>query len=292
MPRVPAPPEVSRAERHALTRDEHGPVGIRPADKTDGLGLIGGQGTGKTSVMCRTRAADAPTTDCAVIVLMPKPDDALKALSVVPPRRHGPLPRPRRARDRHQPAARRRRPDAVADAVVEAFRDDQRGRRDPGLLRPLPARRRRSAQPGRRDEGQPTLWDMYRLLLPPRPRFRDGSSRRSTRPALRRHVDVLRRELPADLRDAPSQTTAKLDAPRNKMRRCSASRSTRCCTTRSSSRWTSVIAQPRRARRRRHDRHLRRGQRRGDDAVHPQPASTPRCSASSSCPRPSAPGSR
>src|SRR5581483_11924649 len=54
IPRVPAPPEISRAPEHTLARDEHGPVGIRPEDKTDGLGLIGGQKTGKTSVLCRT----------------------------------------------------------------------------------------------------------------------------------------------------------------------------------------------------------------------------------------------
>jgi hypothetical protein len=78
LPRVPAPPEITRAAEHAIVRDERGPVGILPEDKSAGLGLIGGQNTGKTSAMCRSIACDARDRDCAIVVLDPKSDLARK----------------------------------------------------------------------------------------------------------------------------------------------------------------------------------------------------------------------
>jgi hypothetical protein len=68
LPRAPAPTSMSRTPEHALLRDERGPVGIRPEDRSAGLGLIGGQGTGKTAAMCRSVASDARDPDCALIV--------------------------------------------------------------------------------------------------------------------------------------------------------------------------------------------------------------------------------
>ena len=108
LPRILAPPEISRDADHALARDERGFVGIRPEDKSDGLGLIGGQKTGKTSLLCRTVRADALDPDCAIVVLMPKSGDAIKALSTVPADRTRALPRSRAARAGVQSADRPR----------------------------------------------------------------------------------------------------------------------------------------------------------------------------------------
>ena len=41
-PAAPAPAEISLAPQHGLVRDERAPVGLRPEDKTDWLGLRGG----------------------------------------------------------------------------------------------------------------------------------------------------------------------------------------------------------------------------------------------------------
>ena len=85
MPRVPAPPQVLRVgPERALMCDEHGQIGMRPGDRPMNVMLLGNQGTGKTSLMCRLIAADALDPDCAVVVLDGKSDLAFKALSVIP----------------------------------------------------------------------------------------------------------------------------------------------------------------------------------------------------------------
>jgi hypothetical protein len=222
-PRLLAPAEISRASEHALMRDERGAVGLRPEDKTDGLGLIGGQKTGKTSVLCRTVRADALDDSCALMVLMPKPGDALKALSTVPRHRvvhYLDLENPQFGIN---PLLTAGDPAMVADKVVEAFRDvnmegDIRGSSDRYL--------RQSAQAAIGAsrlgvvDGPPTLWHMYRMLMPSEVTFREQIVAALMPDA--RYVDTVTffgRELPGDLREASSQTAAKLDAPRNKILR-------------------------------------------------------------------------
>jgi hypothetical protein len=223
IPRLPAPPEVSREPGHALLADEHGPVGILPGDKTDGLGLIGGQKTGKTSVLCRTVRADSLDPDCAVIVLMPKPGDALKALSMVPKDRtvrYLDLEHPEFGIN---PLLAEGEPAMIADKIVEAFRDvhmegDIRGSSDRYLRQAAQAAV--GASRAGAIEGQPTLWDMYRLLIPSEVAFRDRVVEALyPDPRFADTATFFGRELPADLRDASAQTAAKLDAPRNKILR-------------------------------------------------------------------------
>jgi hypothetical protein len=223
VPSLPAPPEVSRVQSHALMHDESGRVGILPEDKTDGLGLIGGQKTGKTSVLCRSVQADAVDPDCAVIVLMPKPGDALKALSMVPPGRtvhYLDLEQPEFGIN---PLLATGDPAMVADKVVEAFRDvnvegDIRGSSDRYLRQAAQAAI--GASRSGVLQGPPTLWDMYRMLLPAENTFREQVvAALLPEPGFTDTVTFFGRELPADLRDAASQTTAKLDAPRNKLLR-------------------------------------------------------------------------
>jgi hypothetical protein len=223
LPRMPAPPEVSRDPGDALMMDERGRVGIRPTDKTDGLGLIGGQKTGKTAVLCRTVQADALDPNCALIVLMPKPGDALKALSMIPARRtvhYLDLERPGFGIN---PLRAEGDPAMVADKIVDAFRDihvegDIRGSSD-RYLRQAAQAAIGASRCGVVDRA-PTLWDMYRMLIPAERAFRERVV--ESLYADSRYTDTVTffgRELPSDLESAPAQTTAKLDAPRNKVLR-------------------------------------------------------------------------
>jgi len=223
LPRIPAPPEITRERASAIARDEHGLVGIRAEDKTDGLALIGGQKTGKTSLLCRTVQADAQDENCALVVLMPKPGDAEKALSMIPPGRtvhYLDLEHPEFGIN---PLLTPGEPAMIADKVVEAFRDvnmegDIRGSSD-RYLRQAAQAAIGGSQAGV-IEGPPTLWHMYRMLMPGEAAFREQvvvallPDSRFTDTAT-----FFGRELPVDLRDSKMQTVAKLDAPRNKLLR-------------------------------------------------------------------------
>ena len=222
-PRLLAPAEISRAPEHALMCDERGPVGLFPEDKTDGLGLIGGQKTGKTSVLCRTVRADALDESCALVVLMPKPGDALKALSMIPKNRvvhYLDLEQPEFGIN---PLLTKGDPAMVADKVVEAFRDvnvegDIRGSSDRYLRQSAQAAI--GASRAGVVDGPPTLWHMYRMLMPSEQTFRERIVKAlMPNPRFVDTVTFFGRELPGDLRDASSQTAAKLDAPRNKILR-------------------------------------------------------------------------
>lgn len=223
VPRLPAPPEVSRKPEHQLARDERGAVGIRPQDKSDGLGLIGGQKTGKTSLLCRTVQADALDPECALIVLMPKPGDALKALSMIPEGRvvhYLDLEKPEFGVN---PLMGDGDPSSIADKVVDAFRDvhaegDIKGSSD-RYLRQAAQAAVGAARLGVID-GQPTLWHMYRILMPAERAFRDKIVEALyLDPSYTDTATFFGVELPSDLENAPGQTNAKLDAPRNKILR-------------------------------------------------------------------------
>jgi hypothetical protein len=223
IPRIPAPPSISRLPEHALVRDEYGEVGIRPEDKSDGLGLIGGQKTGKTSALCRTVRADGLDPDCAMIVLMPKPGDALKALSMIPPERtvhYLDLEKPEFGIN---PLRADGDVAMVADKIVDAFRDvnaegDIKGSSDRYLRQSAQAAIGASRMGA--IEGDPTLWHMYRVLIPAEHAFREHIVESiSLEPRYADTATFFGRDLPSDLEGATSQTVAKLDAPRNKLLR-------------------------------------------------------------------------
>jgi hypothetical protein len=223
VPRATASPEITREARYALMRDERALVGVLPRDRSDGLGLIGGQKTGKTSVLCQSVRVDANDPDCAVVVLMPKPGDARVALSMVPPGRTTHFLDFEHPEFGINPLLSDGDVGMVADKLVEAFRDvnaegDIRGSSD-RFLRQAAQATVAAHRAGALEE-PPNLWHMYRILLPSETSFREhivdaiyGDSR---------FVDTATffgRDLPNDLRDALSNTTSKLDAPRNKILR-------------------------------------------------------------------------
>lgn len=228
VPRVPGPPELLRPGlERALLRDEHGYIGMRPADRPMNLALLGGQGTGKTSVICRAVAANALDEDCAQIVLDGKNDLAFKALSVIPDE----LPGDRKVHflDFAHPeigvnpfeAGMRR--EETADAIVAAFKEivSEGGIRESSerylqqaALAAMGWAEKTSAP------GGATLWDAWALLLPGEEADdfrREVVQAISTDPDLAAPAYFFGRQLPEQLRKSQSMMIARLDAPVNKI---------------------------------------------------------------------------
>ncbi|MGH2948817.1 MAG: replication-relaxation family protein [Solirubrobacteraceae bacterium] len=192
---------------------------LRPEDKPYGCALTGSQGTGKTSVMAQSCADDAQDEECCLIVLDPKRDLADKALSVIPRDRRVWILDLAEPEIGINPLLIPGRPDAVADAVVEGFRDTN----EDGAIMASSDRYLRQAAIGAlvlalEERRMPTMGDLYRLLLP-----HDDTMRRRVAELCDTHGELaftsvfFGESLPTDLRDARSQTTVKLDAPRNKI---------------------------------------------------------------------------
>ena len=247
------------------------------SDKTDGLGLIGGQKTGKTSALCRTVQVDARDPDCAL-----RRADA-QAGRRAPRRSRWSRPdAPCTTSTSTQPEfginpllVRRRRRDGRRQGRRRVPRR-QHGGRHPRLLGPLPApggagRDRRRAR--RRDRGPADALAHVPDAAAQRGRVpRAGRRRHLRRPALHRHRDVLRprpAQRPARRarqHDQQARRAAQQDpAPDGRVARQGAAPP-------APARPRRGRAQPRGADRRRQDGHVRRRQLPRDDAVHPQHA--------------------
>jgi hypothetical protein len=227
VPRVPAPPEIRRVTAdQALVCDDRGYVAIADPDKRMNVMLVGGQGTGKTSVMCRGIAADVTDPNCAVIVLDGKSDLALKALSVIPEE----LDNGRRVHyldfadpeigiDPFTADADR---DAVADAIVEAFKEVH----EEGSIQASSDRYLRQAAIAcmgwveKTGQERATLWDMWTILLPSAEDFRRevvraiGTDTELAAPAM-----FFGEQLPDQLHAARGQFVPRLDSPVNKLQK-------------------------------------------------------------------------
>jgi len=79
-----APNRVSRDRAHAILYDEHGPLGIRPADRSSGLMFLGAPDTGKTAALARHIHAVARDPSRALLIVDPKEDLAPLSLSLIP----------------------------------------------------------------------------------------------------------------------------------------------------------------------------------------------------------------
>jgi hypothetical protein len=78
---------ISRDPAHALMRDEHGSVGIHPADRRYGWMLLGTAGAGKTAALAPHVKAVAEDDERALVIIDPKEDFARLCMSLIPPRR-------------------------------------------------------------------------------------------------------------------------------------------------------------------------------------------------------------
>ena len=84
---IAATSAISRDPAHAVMRDEHGPVGIHPADRRYGWMLLGTAGSGKTAALAPHVKAVAEDDERALIIIDPKEDFARLCMGLIPTRR-------------------------------------------------------------------------------------------------------------------------------------------------------------------------------------------------------------
>jgi hypothetical protein len=220
LPLAPAPPAIMRPREGGGTlRDAYGPVSIQVEMRKQNVAVPGTVEQGKTSYLVATVAEDVRRDRCAVIVFDPKGDAAEAALSLVPSERTCTLLDFARPTCGFNPLAVDAPADVIADYVVAALRNlfsdaDIRASSDRYLRNAIIA--------VLANERSSSLWDAARLLSV----GEEGYAYRSqvgakvrTLPEFREISDFFTAELTAQLADARSTTTAKLDAPVNKLAR-------------------------------------------------------------------------
>ncbi len=220
LPVAPAPPTVLRPSNGpGALRDALGPVSIHPEMRRQNTAVPGTVEQGKTSYLVATVAEDLQREHCAVIVLDPKGDAADATLSAVPVGRTCTLLDFSRPTCGFNPLAVDAPADVIADYVVEALRNlftdaDIRASSDRYLRNAIIA-----VLAADRDA---SLWDAARLLSVGEDgyayRARVGAQVRGL-PEFKEISEFFTAELTAQLADARSMTTAKLDAPVNKLAR-------------------------------------------------------------------------
>jgi len=220
LPRAPASPAVLRRPAgQGILRDALGHVSIHERLRRQNIAVPGTVEQGKSSFLVATVAEDLRRDRCAVIVLDPKGDAADAAVSVVPCARACTLLDLSHPTCGFNPLAVDAPADVIADYVVGALKNlftdaDIRASSDRYLRNAIIAvlAYDRSC----------TLWDAARLLSVGEDgyayRSRVGSRVRAL-PELREISEFFTAELTAQLADARSTTTAKLDAPVNKLAR-------------------------------------------------------------------------
>jgi hypothetical protein len=220
VPLAPAPPAVLRpAQGQGSLRDALGPVSIHVELRRQNIAVPGTVEQGKSSFLVATIAEDLRRDRCAVIVLDPKGDAAEAAVSVVPEQRTCTLLDLSHPTCGFNPLAVDAPADVIADYVVAALKNlftdaDIRASSDRYLRNAIIAvlaYDRRS-----------TLWDAARLLSVGEEGYAYRSSvgaRVRALPEFKEIAEFFTAELTAQLADARSTTTAKLDAPVNKLAR-------------------------------------------------------------------------
>jgi len=220
LPFTPAPPTIFRPlEGTGTLRDVSGPVSIHPPLRRQNTAVPGTVEQGKSSYLVATVAEDLQRERCAVIVLDPKGDAAEAAVSVVPTDRTCTLLDFSHPTCGFNPLAVDAPADTIADYVVSSLKNlfsdgDIRASSDRYLRNAIIA-----VLAYDRDS---TLWDAARLLSV----GEEGYAYRSrvagalrTQPEFKEISEFFTGELSAQLADARGTTTAKLDAPVNKLAR-------------------------------------------------------------------------
>lgn len=220
LPLAPAPPAILRPrDGEGTLRDAIGAVSIHPELRKQNTAVPGTVEQGKSSYLIATVAEDLRRERCAVIVLDPKGDAADAAVSLVPEQRTCTLLDFSRPTCGFNPLAVDAPADVIADYVVAALKNlftdaDIRASSDRYLRNAIIA-----VLAYDRDS---TLWDAARLLSVGEEGYAYRSSvgsRVRTLPEFSEISAFFTAELAAQLADARSTTTAKLDAPVNKLAR-------------------------------------------------------------------------
>ena len=220
LPLAPAPPAIMRPRGGQGTlRDAFGPVCIHPELRRQNTAVPGAVDQGKSSYLAATVAEDLRRERCAVIVLDPKGDAAEAAVSLVPPERTCTLLDFAYPTCGFNPLAVQAPADTIADYVVGALKNlftdsDIRASSDRYL--------RNAVIAVLAHDPRASLWDAARLLSVGEEgyayRARVGAHVR-TLPEFKEISEFFTAELSAQLADSRSTTTAKLDAPVNKLAR-------------------------------------------------------------------------
>jgi hypothetical protein len=220
LPVAPAPPAILRPETGPGTlRDALGPVSIHEGMRKQNTAVPGTVEQGKSSYLVATVAEDLRRERCCVIVLDPKGDAAEAAVSLVPASRTCTLLDLAHPTCGFNPLAVQAPADVIADYVVAALKNlfddaDIRASSDRYLRNAIIA--------VLAYDRESTLWDAVRLLSVGEEgysyRARVGARVRAL-PEFKEISEFFTAELTAQLADARSMTTAKLDAPVNKLAR-------------------------------------------------------------------------
>jgi len=216
--RQSAPAAISRDPRDMLLVDEHGPVGIAPADRRKGLAVIGAPGAGKSSLLLRCIGNAARDPRRALVVIDLKEDLARDALAVIPPQRRVHILDLHRPRVGVNPLATGEiTPEVRADMLIAAIReihgDSSVGARSDSLLRAATTAVCVA-------EETPTLAHVQRMLDPFDAGYRNWVAREL---GFHTEIDNVRdfwlREFPALLAANPRFVVEAVAAPRNKLQR-------------------------------------------------------------------------
>jgi hypothetical protein len=220
LPLAPAPPSILRpAEGRGTLRDALGAVSIHPELRKQNTAVPGAVEQGKSSYLVATVAEDLRRDRCAVIVLDPKGDAADAAVSLVPASRTCTLLDLSHPTCGFNPLAVDAPADVIADYVVAALKNlftdaDIRASSDRYLRNAIIA--------VLAHDRESTLWDAARLLSVGEEGYsyrRRVGARVRALPEFKEISEFFTAELAAQLADARSMTTAKLDAPVNKLAR-------------------------------------------------------------------------
>jgi hypothetical protein len=220
LPLAPAPPTIFRpTDGDGTLRDSLGVVSIHASLRKQNTAVPGTVEQGKSSYLVATVAEDLRRERCAVIVLDPKGDAAEAAVSLVAPERTCTLLDLSHPTCGFNPLAVDAPADVIADYVVAALKNlftdaDIRASSDRYLRNAIIA--------VLAHDRASTLWDAARLLSVGEEGYAYRSSvgaRVRTLPEFKEISEFFTAELTAQLADARSTTTAKLDAPVNKLAR-------------------------------------------------------------------------
>jgi Replication-relaxation len=220
LPLAPAPPGVFRpGSGRGTLRDAAGSLSIHEEMRKQNTAVPGTVEQGKSSYLVATVAEDLRRDRCAVIVLDPKGDAAEAALSAVPAERTCTLLDMAHPTCGFNPLAVDAPADVIADYVVAALKNlftdaDIRASSDRYLRNAIIA--------VLAYDREATLWDAARLLSVGEEGYAYRSSvgaRVRVLPEFKEISEFFTSELTAQLADARSTTTAKLDAPVNKLAR-------------------------------------------------------------------------
>ena len=213
-------------EPYPMLRAENGAGLIHPDDRKFGVMAVGGQGTGKSAALLRMYLNDIRDANAAPVVMDPKSELAHLCLAYTPPdcgKRVWYLDLGRPAFGMNPLIRSGERPLAfeaaeVAENVVAALLDVYEDQLFASSRRYLYHAVIGALALADRQQRRPTFEDVYRLLEPADQEFRNlvGQACADV-PDLDFSAHFLRVELPDELRYAGSQTTTRMDAPRNKI---------------------------------------------------------------------------